>query len=148
MTHEIESPSRAAVAPETPAPARGPITSELSTSELVVETTREALTLIRSEIELAKAELKADLASEISAIKGLGLAVLGALAALNLLLVSGALGLATLMPAWAAGLVVAGLVALVAVVAGLVGWKHIKAPLARTRKSLQEDARWVKERAA
>jgi uncharacterized membrane protein YqjE len=126
-----------------PAPTR---TSDLSTSQLVIETTREAMQLIKSEIELAKTELKADVARELSAIKTLGLALLGAVAALNLLLVSGALGLATVMPAWAAGLAVTGVVALVAAIAGAVGWKHVKAPLARTRKSLEEDARWVKER--
>jgi uncharacterized membrane protein YqjE len=120
--------------------------SDLSTSQLVIETTREAMALIKSEIELAKTELKADVARELSAIKQLGLAVLGALAALNLLLVSGALGLATVMPAWAAGLAVTGVVALVAAIAGAVGWRHIKTPLARTRKSLEEDARWVKGR--
>ena len=120
--------------------------SDLSTSQLVIETTREAMALIKSEIELAKAELKNDVARELAAIKTLGLALLGAVAAVNLLLVSGALGLATVMPAWAAGLAVTGVVALVAAIAGAVGWKHIKAPLARTRKSLEEDARWVKQR--
>jgi hypothetical protein len=146
MADQAKSPSTAAIG-NAAAPLTPP-TSDLSTSQLVVETTREAMALIKSEIELAKAELKADVTSEISAIKGLGLAALGALAALNLLLVSGALGLATMMPAWAAGLIVTGIVALLATVAGAIGWKHIKAPLARTRKSLEEDARWVKERAA
>jgi len=96
---------------------------ELSTPQLVVEATREALTLVRSEIELAKTELRDDLASEITAVKGLSVAAMATLAAVNLLLVSGVLALATVMPAWAAALVFAAAVALVATIAGTVGWK-------------------------
>jgi hypothetical protein len=147
MADQAKSQPTAAL-PNPAVPTETTRASELSTSQLVLETTREAMALIKSEIALARTELKADLASELSAVKGLGLGILGALAALNLLLVSGALGLATVMPAWAAGLVVAGVVALVAAIAGAIGWRHVKAPLARTRKSLEEDARWVKERAA
>jgi hypothetical protein len=144
MAHDENRPARAA-APK-PVASTEPA-HELSTSQLVVETTREALTLIKSEIELAKAELKADVASEVAAAKGLGVATVGALAVVNLLLVAAALGLGTVMPAWAAALLVASVVAVVAAVAGALGWRHVKAPLARTRKSLEEDARWVKERA-
>jgi uncharacterized membrane protein YqjE len=148
MAHEHEKPVAVASPPSGQLTTSQLPTSQLPTSELVMETTRQALTLVRSELELAKAELKSDLASELAAVKGLGLAALGALATLNLLLVAAALGLASFMPGWAAALVVAGIVALLAVVAAGVGWKHVRAPLARTRRSLQEDARWVKERAA
>src|SRR5689334_11197908 len=79
---------------------------EMSSPKLVVEATREAMTLVRSEIELAKAEVKADLHGEIVAAKGLGVAAVAALATLTLLLVAAAFGLSRTMPDWAAALVV------------------------------------------
>jgi hypothetical protein len=122
--------------------------SGMSSPKLVMEVTREALTLIRSEMDLAKVELKEDLRGEIAAAKQLSVAAVAALSMLNLLLVAAAFGLARVMPDWAAALVVAAVMAVVAGVAGAVGWKHVKVPLARTRKSLEEDVRWVKERTA
>ncbi len=122
--------------------------SALSTPQLVTEAAREAINLVKTEIELAKAELKEDLKSEITAAKGLSVAAICALGTFNMLLVAAAFALANVVPGWAAALIVAAVVGLLGGIAGAVGWKHIKSPLSRTRKSLEEDVRWVKERAA
>jgi hypothetical protein len=122
--------------------------ASMSTPKLVSETVREALALVRAEIQLAKLELRADLASGVGAAKRLGVAGICALAVVNLLLVAAALALATVMPAWAAALVVAAVVALVGAIAGFIGWKRVSRPLERTRRTLKEDLHWMKERTA
>src|SRR3954452_6268847 len=121
-------------------------TASMSTPQLVSETIKEALALVRAEIQLARVELKSDVAAGVDAAKALGVAAVCALVVLNLLLVAAVLGLATIMPAWAAALLVAAVVALAGAIFGLLGWKHVSRPLERTRKTLKEDLHWMKER--
>jgi uncharacterized membrane protein YqjE len=122
---------------------------DLSTAELVKEIARESRELVKTQVDLAKAELRADLAHEKTTIAGLGVAALAGLIGVTLLLVTAILALAKVMPAWLAGLVVSGFVLLVAGVAGWIGWKRrVREPLARTRHALKEDVRWTKERLA
>jgi len=53
------------------------------------------------------------------------------------------------MPGWIAALVVAGVVLVIAIVLGSVGWsRRVMNPLATTRKTLKEDVHWAKERVA
>jgi uncharacterized membrane protein YqjE len=149
MTKEAE----AKTAPAMSAPGRThtpppPRPNALPSGQLMAETAREAIALVRSQIELAKVELKQDLQSEIKAAKGLSIAAVCGLMMLNMLLVAVAFALVTVMPAWAAALAIAGVVAFVGGIAGVFGWKHVKVPLVRTRKSVEEDVRWVKERTA
>ena len=120
--------------------------AEMSSARLVAESAQEAMNVVKAEIALAKIELRADLKSEVAAAKGLGVAAVCALVTLSLLAVSAALALSQLMPGWAAALLVAAVVALVGGVSAAFGWKHVKTPLARTRRSLVENMRWVKER--
>jgi hypothetical protein len=127
---------------------RRPSPDAMSSPALVMETASEAVTLIKAEIELAKAELKADMQSEITAAKGLSVAAVCGLCGLSVLLVAAALGLGTVMPAWAAALIVGAVVLLAAGITAAIGWKHVKVPLQRTRKSLEDDVRWAKERTA
>jgi Putative Actinobacterial Holin-X, holin superfamily III len=122
--------------------------SSLPSTQLVAETAREAVALLKAQVELAKTELKEDLRSEAAAAKGLSVALLAAICVVNLLLVTGAVALAQVLPLWAALLIVAGTVLLIAGIAAALGWKRIHAPLQRTRKTLEEDVRWVKERIA
>jgi uncharacterized membrane protein YqjE len=121
----------------------------LTTPALVREVVREVGQLAKTQVELAAAEARANLRSGLGAMESLGVAVVAALMAVNLLLATAVLALARVLPAWAAGLVVSGAVALVALVAGLRGWRRrVRAPLERTRRSLEEDVRWTKERTA
>jgi uncharacterized membrane protein YqjE len=127
--------------------ARSP--SSLSTGELIGEVMNQVSALVKAQIELATAEIRADVSAEIGAAKGLGVAALAGIAALNLLLVTVVLALALVMPAWLAGLIVTVALALTAVVAGAAGWrKRVRNPVRRTRQQLQEDVEWTKEKMA
>jgi len=119
--------------------------AELSTTELVKEVVREVGQLARTQVELAATEARADLRAGLGAFEALGVAAVAALLSLNLLLATAVLALARVLPGWAAGLVVSGGVAAVAIVAGIIGWRRrVREPLKRTRRSLEEDARWAK----
>jgi uncharacterized membrane protein YqjE len=118
-----------------------------STGELLGQLAHESGALMKKEIELAKAELRADIKREIKMAEGLGVAGICALSTLNLLLVAVVLALAQEFLGWASALIVAAVVLAIGAVAGLVGWaKRVKKPLEKTEKTLKEDARWAKER--
>ena len=122
--------------------------SALSTPELVRQLLKEMGQLVKTQVQLAAAEVRSDLRTEVRAVKTLAVAALAALCTLNLLLVTGVLALARVLPGWAAGLIVAGAVGVVAAVAGLLGWRRrVRAPLLeKTRQGLEEDTRWAKRR--
>jgi pilus assembly protein TadC len=121
----------------------------LTTAELVKEITSQLGLLVRKQIELAKTELRADLRKEAFAAGNLGLAALGVLIALNLLLVTVALALALVMPAWVAGLVVSGFTLLLAGIAAAIGWRRrVRKPLSQTRRSIEDEVHWTRERMA
>lgn len=120
---------------------------DLSTVELVRHITGEVGHLAQKQIELAKAELKADLKSEAIMVGGLSLAALTGLCTVNLLLVTVVLALATVLPGWQAGLIVSGVTLLTTAVVAAIAWnKRVRSPMARTKRSLQEDVQWTRER--
>jgi apolipoprotein N-acyltransferase len=105
--------------------------------------------LARKELELAKTELRVDLRSEARVAGGLGIAALAGLITINLLLVTSALALSLVMPAWAAGLIVSGVMLVLAVLFALVSWRRrLREPLAHTRRTLKDGVKWTKERFA
>jgi len=121
----------------------------MTSRELIGHTLESATELAKKEIELAKAELRADLKQEVAMAKGLGVAGLCAIWAVGLMLTSGALALGMVLPAWAGALIVAAAVLAVGTLAGLVGWgKRVKQPLEATRRTVKEGATWAKERLA
>jgi putative superfamily III holin-X len=82
---------------------------------------------------------------------GLGVAGVCALCTLNLLLVAIVFGLreGEVMSGWLAALVVAAVVLAIGTIAGLVGWKRrVRQPLDATRRSVEDNVRWAKERLA
>ena len=85
--------------------------TRLSTLALVKEIAAQAGLLVKKQVELARTEIKADARAEAKVAGGLGMAAVGAIIAVTLLLVTGALALALVMPAWGAGLIVSGVVA-------------------------------------
>jgi hypothetical protein len=100
-------------------------------------------------VALAKSEVKEDIRSEIRMASGLGVAGVCALMTLQLLLVALVLALseADVMSGWLAALVVAAVVLAIGTVAGWIGWaKRVKKPLDATRRTVEENVRWVKER--
>ena len=123
----------------------------MRTRDLVGELAKKASLLARKEVELAKAELKADVAREVRMAGGLGVAGLCGLLALELLLVAVVLALMEggVLPGWAAALVVAAIVLAVGTGAGVWGWaRRVRTPLDSSRRSLREDVRWAKEQIA
>jgi uncharacterized membrane protein YqjE len=146
----IEAGARASPAPRPPARPPDPL-RRMGTKDLVTEVARKATALAKKEVELAKAELKEDLRNEVKMAGGLGAAGLCAIWGVELLLVAVVLGLvqAGVLPGWAAALVVAAVVFAIGAGVGLWGWsRRVKKPLDTTRRSLQEDVRWAKERIA
>jgi hypothetical protein len=120
---------------------------ELGTAELVKRIGHQADVLVKTQIALAKAELRHDLKAEATAFGGLGVSAVLAIITITLLLVTAALALSLVLPAWAAGLVVTGVMIAATLTVALVSWKkRVSTPLARTRESLREDFRWAKER--
>ena len=118
----------------------------LSTPELIKEIPQQLKQLVVAQLDLAKVELRSDLAREGKMVAGMGVAALATLITVNLLLVTGILTLATVMPGWAAGLCVSGVVLLVAIVAGSLGWsKRVRRPLARTRREIEQDVKLTKD---
>jgi uncharacterized membrane protein YqjE len=133
--------------PEIAAPANSP--RALSTVALMRRILEVGSVLVRKEVELARAELDEDLHAALGMIKLFGAAALLALLALNLLLVSAVLALATRWPAWASALALAGLLLVLAAVLGAMAWsRRVQMPLDLTRKTVKEDLQWAKERLA
>jgi len=123
--------------------------TRLSTVQLLKAIASQGGLLVKKQIALAKTELKSDARTEAKVAGGLGLAAVGAIITLTLLLVTGAFALALVLPAWAAGLIVTGVVAVaVAVLAGVSWNRRIRTPLQRSRDELKQDVRFTKERFA
>ena len=123
--------------------------TRLSTVQLVREIAVQASLLVKKQVQLAKTELKADARTEAKVAGGLGIAAVGVIITVTLLLVTGAFALALVMPAWGAGLVVTGVVAAaVAIVAGLSWKRRVRTPLATSRRELKQDVRFTRERFA
>lgn len=123
--------------------------SDPSLGELVSSVTTNVSSLVRLEIELAKTEVQEQVKQ--GAVGG-GLAVVAlflVLLSTVLLSIAAGLGLAVVLPAWAAFLIVAGVYLLVAAILGLLGvrrFKRIKGPqraaaaLAETKTALANRA--------
>ena len=123
--------------------------TRLSTLQLLKEIASQGGLLVKKQIALAKTELKSDARTEAKVAGGLGLAAVGAIITVTLLLVTAAFALALVLPAWAAGLIVSGVVAAaVAILAGVSWSRRIRQPLQRSRDELKQDVRFTKERFA
>jgi len=124
-------------------------TRSLSLRELLGEITGKVTLLARKEVELARTELKADLASEVAAGKGLLVAALVGILGINMFLVAAVFALAAYMPAWLAAVLIGIVLVVIAGILGYVSWsRRVTSPLSATRKTLREDAQWAKERLA
>ena len=108
-------------------------------------------TLLRQQVELAKLEV-----TEAASIRAQGAGMMtaaGVVALYAVAFVAAALaaGLAVVMPTWAAILIVAVVLGVVAGLLVLIGRRRVRtAPTAgeRTRETLKEDARWAKQQIA
>ena len=104
--------------------------------------------LARKHVELAKIE-----AADAVSVRGKGAGMMAgaavvAMYAIGFLSAAGAAALALVLPVWAAILIVAALMLLVAWVLVMLGRRTIKsapAPAERTQEALKEDMRWAKQ---
>jgi uncharacterized membrane protein YqjE len=122
-----------------------------STAELLKRLSDETTTLVKQEVELAKAELQEkgkQAGVGAGMFGGAGLFGVGAFAALTACVIA-ALDLA--MPLWLAALIVALVYAAVAGVLALTGKKKVKEATPpvpeQARESVKEDVEWAKTRA-
>ena len=115
--------------------------------ELVKDLSSQTSTLVRQEIELARAELqqKGKLAGKGAGM--LGGAVIAALLALGALTAGLVALLDTAMATWVAALIVMALWAIVALVLAKVGQKSLQKatpPVPQTVETVKEDIQWAK----
>lgn len=121
-----------------------------STGELIRDLSAQVRTLVRQELDLAKAEL-----TEKGRHAGVGAGLLagaavGALMMLGALTATLVLALAEAMPAWAAALVVTALWGALAAALALIGRERlgdVGQPVPeKTVESVREDIQWVRDR--
>jgi len=149
MSSEKDAPTSAALEKNQPVAPPSPSAVSMPTSELISRTVAQVTELGKTQIQLAMAEARADLKAELRATKGLGIAAWAGLSAIQLLLVAAAFALAQVIPGWAAALALAGVLALVAGIAGAWGWsRRVRTPMERTRREIEEDVQWAKEKIA
>ncbi|HEU0131088.1 MAG TPA: phage holin family protein [Mycobacteriales bacterium] len=122
-------------------------TTDPSLGELVGQATKELSTLVRKEIELAKAELSTEIGK---AGKGAGMfggAGVMAMYALTFLSLAAMFGLGAVMPLGWAALIVGAVYVVAAAMLALTGKKAFTSfspKPERTIKTLKEDAQWAR----
>lgn len=119
-----------------------------SLPELLAQATADLSGLLRAEVELAKVELKEDAQAAARAGGLLGAAGLLGYLALALGCVAAAWGLAEVMPAGLAFVIVAAVVAVAAAACFAMGRRRLGAmspPGRQTVETLQEDLQWARQ---
>jgi hypothetical protein len=117
-----------------------------STTGLVKEITREAIQLAKKQLELSITEARADLKAEARAAAGIVVACVSGLFTVALLLATATMALASVMPAWGAGLIVSGVLLGVTALAAYFGVRgRIREPLETTRRTLRADLEMLKD---
>jgi hypothetical protein len=120
--------------------------SRLSTPELVARIAQDAQDLVKAEISLAKSELRATVQDVGAVAKRMAIAAALALGAYFTLLGAAVAGLSLVLETWAAALIVGGVLLVTAIIFAMMGAKAApRAPMERTRRSLQEDLKLAKD---
>ena len=102
--------------------------------------------LVKAEVALAKAEIADGVKAKATGLAAfVAVAVLGWLALQGLLITAG-FALALVVPAWAAALIVTGVLLLAAGIAALVGKRMLATPVSldTTKANVEEDVAWTK----
>jgi hypothetical protein len=146
---EVTLPKESDMASVTSHTPVDPETQSLSTRQLLSRLLETVSLLVTKEVELARAEIRADVKAEISMVALLIAAGVVGVLAVNTLLIAAVFALAVWMPGWLAGLILAGVLLAIGAVLAIVGWqRRVSRPLAVTRKIVKEDVQWAKERLA
>ena len=119
-----------------------------SLSEVLQDIIRNVQEIVRSEVRLAKTELKEEAEKAKTPTMLLGAGGVATLFAIFFLLLTIVYALARVMPNWTAALIVAavlGVVASMMLTAGMKGFKHVHPTPTRTVETIQENVRWAKQ---
>jgi len=123
-------------------------TAERPLSVVLQEIVRNVQDIVRSEVRLAKTEVREELTKTLSASLLMALGALSGFSSVLFVLLAIVYALSLLMPAWAAALCVAagvGIVAGVTIRAGLARFKTIHAAAPKTAASVKENVEWAKQ---
>jgi len=115
---------------------------------LLTELAQETTTLVRKEVELAKAEVSEKVSQATTGAVSLAAGGLVAFAGLIFLLLAVTYYLATMMEPWLAALIVGGVVTLIGVILVVIGKSRLNTrnlQPTRTLATLQDDKRWAKD---
>ena len=119
-----------------------------SLSDVFQDIVRNVQEIVRSEVRLAKTEIREEAAKAKSAMLLLGAGAVTAIFAILFLLLMIVHALALVMPNWAAALIVGAALAVVAGVtlpAGIKRFKQIPPTPARTVGTIKEKVEWAKQ---
>ena len=123
--------------------------ADRSITALLSDLASETILLIRQEVALMKAELSEKFSRIGQGAGALGAGALIAFSGWLVLLAAAVLGLATVVPAWLAALIVALVVLAIAGVLFFIGKNRFDADSLtprRTLRSLREDEEWLRDR--
>ena len=124
------------------------VPGERSIADVLQDIMRDVQEIVRSEVRLAKTELREEVAKAKTVAGLLGAAAITALFAVFFVLLAVVYALTLVMANWAAALIVgvglAGFATLM-VMAGLTRLKQIQATPARAMDSMKENVEWVKQ---
>jgi len=124
------------------------VTAERSVSDVLQDILSNLQDIIRSEVRLAKAEVREDVRQAATAGIWLLVGMASGLGAAIFLLWAGVYGLAMFMPLWAATLVAALVMGAAAAVLMATGWRKLKRinPMPeRTVHTMKEHVEWIKQ---
>lgn len=124
-----------------------PTTSDKPLSSLFSELAGETTTLVRKEVELARAEMSEKMSQAAAGAVSLAAGGMVAFAGLIFLLLSATIGLSNWVADWLAALIVGGVVALIGLFMVVSGKNRLSAENLqpkRTIETLQDDKQWAK----
>ncbi len=117
-------------------------------AEVLQDILRNVQEIVRSEVRLAKTEIRDEAAHAASSALWLAAGAVGALSAWMLLLWAAVFALATSMSMWVATLVIAVVLAMIAsalLIIGVGRFRRIQPIPERTVETLKENLEWVKQ---
>ena len=120
--------------------------AEKSAGQLMKEVTEDLSTLIRKEVELVKQEVGQSVATKVKGAVVIAVAGVFAFFALIFLLLAIRDGFDEILATWLADLATAGVLILLAALAGMVAKKKLTAPISTdmTKQTLKDDVEMVK----
>ena len=134
--------------PQTAPETARPVGEERTLGQLVADASKDLSDIVRAEVALAKAELRADIQAGAAGGAMFGVAGVFAFLALILLLIAAAYGLvAAGLPPWAAFLIVAAVLLILGGIVALVGRSRIQkvGPPQRTIRTTKETVEVLKQ---